>query len=71
MDFRRRRIVKTETKVVSDLYPHDLQLYKIPPVGEISLEEFDELAVERLQGNNFGIFSVFFNFCVCYSIFDC
>lgn len=50
MDFRRKRIVKSEPKVISEVYPHDLQLYKIPPVGEISLEEFENLAIERLQG---------------------
>ena len=29
---------------------HHLQFYKIPPIGEISLQEFEEYAVDRLRG---------------------
>ena len=32
------------------LYPHSLQFYKSPPSGVIPLEEFEELALERLKG---------------------
>ncbi|EDQ88653.1 uncharacterized protein MONBRDRAFT_32834 [Monosiga brevicollis MX1] len=32
-----------------DLYPHQLQFYTLPPVDEVSLEEFERLAVERLK----------------------
>ena len=39
---RRRRNVKTE-------YVTNLQLYKIPPVETISLQEFEELAEQRLK----------------------
>lgn len=34
----------------SVLYPHNLQFYKFPPTNEISLEEFEDLALERLKG---------------------
>ncbi|GFT66301.1 DNA primase large subunit [Nephila pilipes] len=30
-------------------YPHSLQFYKYPPVNTITLEEFEELALERLK----------------------
>lgn len=33
------------------LYPYSLQFYKDPPTDIISLEEFEELALERLKGN--------------------
>lgn len=29
---------------------HNLQFYKIPPTGEISLQEFEEYAIDRLKG---------------------
>ncbi|KAG7311715.1 hypothetical protein JYU34_002768 [Plutella xylostella] len=29
-------------------YPHDLQMYKVPPIEDISLHEFETLALERL-----------------------
>ncbi|GJQ69696.1 hypothetical protein Trydic_g22268 [Trypoxylus dichotomus] len=34
---------------LKDAYPHDLQLYNLPPSNEIQLSEFEELALERLQ----------------------
>lgn len=52
MDFtgvRRRRAVKVLSDCLSDTYPHDLQLYLIPPGNEITLTEFEDLALERLQ----------------------
>lgn len=39
---RRRNNVKTE-------YVTSLQLYKMPPVETISLQEFEELAEQRLK----------------------
>lgn len=52
MDFSRRRRVKIrpEEGVLAELYPHDLQMYSSPPVCEISLTEFEQLAVDRLKG---------------------
>lgn len=52
MDFsgvRRRKTVKVEAESLSKVYPHDLQMYKIPPTQEIMLSEFDDLAIERLK----------------------
>lgn len=48
---RRRKIVKEiENSTLSDnLYPFDINMYTLPPVGEISLEEFEQLAFDRLQ----------------------
>ncbi len=34
----------------SDNYLHNLQLYSIPPAEYISLQEFEELAIDRLKG---------------------
>lgn len=36
-------------------YADRLQMYKIPPIDNISLEEFEELAIERLKGNIYTI----------------
>ncbi|CAK1549698.1 unnamed protein product [Leptosia nina] len=50
MDFKIKR-KSTKTAVVGGLlesYPHDLQLYKIPPIEDIALKEFETLALERL-----------------------
>ncbi|XP_041989248.1 DNA primase large subunit-like [Aricia agestis] len=50
MDLNIRR-KSTKVSVVGsnyEIYPHDLQLYKIPPTSEISLHEFETLALERL-----------------------
>jgi hypothetical protein len=30
-------------------YPHQLQFYDLPPEDEVSLEEFERLAVDRLR----------------------
>lgn len=50
MDFNIRR-KSTKSLVTSSLverYPHDLQVYKVPPTENISLQEFETLALERL-----------------------
>lgn len=52
MDFtgvRRRRPLKVISDALNDVYPHDLQLYQTPPSNEVTLSEFEDLAVERLQ----------------------
>ncbi|XP_059059366.1 DNA primase large subunit [Achroia grisella] len=46
----KRRSTKTPTTgSLVENYPHDLQLYKIPPIDNISLQEFETLALERLN----------------------
>ena len=31
-------------------YPHRLQFYTLPPTDDISLEDFETMAVDRLKG---------------------
>ena len=31
-------------------YAHGLQMYKVPPTDNITLEEFEEFAIDRLKG---------------------
>lgn len=33
-------------------YPHRLSLYDIPPTAEVSLEEFETWAIDRLKSEN-------------------
>ncbi|CAB3251373.1 unnamed protein product [Arctia plantaginis] len=50
MDLNIRR-KSTKTRVTGSLiesYPHDLQMYKLPPLENISLQEFESLALERV-----------------------
>lgn len=57
---RRRRVVKqqaewggsatAEHEREAGRYPHPLQFYALPPTEEVSLEEFEMLAVDRLRG---------------------
>ncbi|XP_046735331.1 DNA primase large subunit-like [Diprion similis] len=50
MDYVRRiSRIKPEVSSLKETYPHDLQLYCTPPSGDISLAEFQELALERLK----------------------
>jgi DNA primase large subunit len=52
MDYipKEKRTIKPELNILQETYPHDLQLYKVPPTGEISLIEFQDLALERQKG---------------------
>lgn len=52
MDFSsglRRKHLKVVSSNLQDLYKHDLQLYIKPPNYEITLTEFEDLALDRLQ----------------------
>lgn len=55
MDYkaRRRYTAVTDVSGLND-YPHDIQMYDVPPVGETSLEEFQELGFDRLKGKDFS-----------------
>lgn len=60
MDYkaRRRHTFVTDTNAHENNYPHDIQMYDVPPVGEMSLEEFQELGFDRLKGD----FSILYDF---------
>lgn len=50
MDLKIKR-KSTKTPITGSLvetYPHDLQMYKVPPIEDITLKEFETLALERL-----------------------
>lgn len=44
---RRRRAIEVETS-----YPCGLQFYIDPPMGDIALDEFDDIAFERLKSEH-------------------
>lgn len=44
---RRRVAVKQEANPLQETYPHDLNMYKVPPTGEIALVDFQDWALER------------------------
>ena len=52
MDYtpRRKRVIKSENSALLEAYPHDLQMYKVAPKGQVTLIEFQELALERQKG---------------------
>lgn len=53
MEFRRQKKARVQIdNALSFKYPHDLQLYKNPPDAQITLNEFEELAIERLKGKH-------------------
>ncbi len=49
---RGHRVVRLEGGRRAELYPHSLQFYTIPPTENISLQEFEDFAVERLKGKH-------------------
>jgi len=42
--------IKLSSRNPGDSYPHDLQLYRNVPFGEITLEELQEISETRLKG---------------------
>lgn len=49
MEYKARRRYTAVADVVGNDYPHDIQMYDVSPVGEMSLEEFQELGFDRLK----------------------
>lgn len=53
MDFSRKVRVRTEKRNPIDdlelLYPHSCMMYYIPPTQDITLEMFEDLAIERVK----------------------
>lgn len=53
MDFTTRRKRAEPQRHIQieyeDLYPHNVLLYRLPPTQDITLEEFEDLALNRLK----------------------
>ncbi|KAJ6665874.1 hypothetical protein lerEdw1_001346 [Lerista edwardsae] len=49
MEFSKRKKYMRPDNDRQDLYPHSLQFYLQPPIENISLMEFESLAVDRLK----------------------
>ena len=51
MDFNRPKRARIHIdNALSFRYPHDLHMFREPPDAQITLNEFESLAVERLKG---------------------
>ena len=46
----RRRRIKLDEGRKPEMYPHILQFYSLPPTENISLQEFEDLALDRVKG---------------------
>lgn len=54
MDFTTRKArdrpqARIETEDLEALYPHNVLMYSLPPTQDITLQTFEELAIERLK----------------------
>lgn len=47
MDFKKKQFAAPTYKQQD--YPHRLSLYEIPPTAEITLEQFEQWAIDRLR----------------------
>ena len=47
---RKSKSTKLEDTENAGKYVHGLQMYKVPPTDNITLEEFEEFAIDRLKG---------------------
>jgi len=47
---KRSKIHQLEGSQNTGKYVHGLQMYKVPPTDNITLEEFEEFAIDRLKG---------------------
>ena len=46
----RKRTIRLEPETDAGEYPHNLQFYTKPPQDNITLQEFEDFAVQRLKG---------------------
>ena len=47
---RKSKSTKLEDTEYAGKYVHGLQMYRVPPTDNITLEEFEEFAIDRLKG---------------------
>ena len=47
---RRSRTNPLDSSQNARKHTHGLQMYKVPPTDNITLEEFEEFAIDRLKG---------------------
>lgn len=51
MDFKPKKARVEIQNELFEKYPHDLQMYIDHPNAQITLNEFQDFAIERLKGN--------------------
>lgn len=51
MDFKQKKARVEVQNGLCEKYPHDLQMYIDNPDTQITLNEFQDFAIERLKGN--------------------
>jgi len=62
IDAKRRNIVDYKKKQFATPtfqqkdYPHRLNLYEIPPTADITLEQFEQWAIDRLRSASYLVF---------------
>ena len=47
LDYKKKQFASATFKVPD--YPHRLNLYRLPPTAEITLEQFEQWAIDRLR----------------------
>ena len=52
LDHKRKQFAEPTYRPVD--YPHRLNLYEVPPTLEITLEQFEQWAIDRLRGKIFS-----------------
>lgn len=48
IDYKKRQFANPVYKQQD--YPHRLNLYEVPPTADITLEQFEQWAIDRLRG---------------------
>lgn len=48
IDHRKKQFADPQFK--EEKYPYRLNFYKIPPTGDITVEQFEQWAIDRLRG---------------------
>jgi DNA primase large subunit len=49
IDHKKKNFAKPDFE--EEAYPHRLNFYKVPPTAEITLEQFEQWAIDRLKGS--------------------